>query len=168
MKQPRLAPTPRTRRPQSAGHLHTIRKRSVIVVVCLLAAIATGGAGLLLLAQDPFTFDALGCGSVDPTDPDNYSTLEVLNDLPFSVRLQDCEGNYCGYHEPVGVLQPSQRQRLDFACNAMNAGMTSYRVVSLDGTGLGFIAVQTERKVSGLVFAVSAASKDRAIAAIPR
>jgi hypothetical protein len=36
-----------------------------------------------------------GCGSVDPTDPANYTTARIVNDTANSVVVDDCAGTYC-------------------------------------------------------------------------
>ncbi|CAM5440575.1 hypothetical protein LSHI6S_02842 [Leifsonia shinshuensis] len=36
-----------------------------------------------------------GCGSVDPTDPNNYSRVSLFNDTTGTVILDSCSGAYC-------------------------------------------------------------------------
>jgi hypothetical protein len=50
---------------------------------------------------------AKGCGSIDPTDPRNYSAAVILNDTGSSVTINDCQGSYCGDTTPVD-LSPEQ------------------------------------------------------------
>jgi len=115
--------------------------------------------GLLVAAQ--VADDRAGCGSVDPTDPANYSELSILNDTSATVRLDDCVGGYCrGYLLPA-LVRPGQRYGDDAACAAAGADMTSWRVSTEAGRVLGYIAVDTPRKLDGLVFPVSRASADR-------
>jgi hypothetical protein len=120
-----------------------------------------------LLAAVQAADDRAGCGSVDPTDPANYSELSILNDTSATVRLDDCVGGYCrGYLLPA-LVRPGQRYGDDAACAASGADMTSWRVSTGDGRLLGYIAVDTPRKHDGLVFPVSHASVDRSTPTTP-
>ena len=118
-----------------------------------------GFFGLLAVAQ--FIDDRLGCGSVDPTDPANYSELSILNDTAQTVRLDNCVGDYCRPDYLPASLGPGQRFSDNAACAASGADMTSWQVSAPDGRVLGYIAVNTPRKHDGLVFPVSHASADR-------
>lgn len=51
---------------------------------------------------------AIGCGSVDPTDPRNYSTVTILNDTARPVIVADCPGAYCNPEELPRTLAPGQ------------------------------------------------------------
>lgn len=105
-----------------------------------------------------------GCGSADPTDPNNYSDVTLLNDTPETVIIDDCSGAYClAYDLPV-QLKPGQSHRDHAACAASGRDMTSWRVRTADGKLLGYVAVDTRRKQDGLVFLLSKASRDRTTA----
>ena len=101
-----------------------------------------------------------GCGSVDPTDPDNYSEVALLNDTSVTVKVDDCEGTYCYADLPARLL-PGQRLADHAACAASGADMTSWRLTTDTGRVLGYIAVNTPRKHDGLVFPVSRAGSNR-------
>ena len=107
--------------------------------------------------------DRAGCGSVDPTDPGNYSTVSVLNDTSRAVVLDDCLGAYCGLEQGSMLLEPGQRTSVDAACASSGPDMTSWRLRG-GGSLLGYIAVNTPRKHDGLVFVVSHASPNRSTA----
>lgn len=38
--------------------------------------------------------DVTGCGSIDPTDPQNYSVVNIPNDTTGPVVVDDCKGAY--------------------------------------------------------------------------
>jgi hypothetical protein len=124
---------------------------TMIVVVGLLVA--------ALLAADIID-SAKGCGSIDPTDPRNYSAVIILNDTGTRVVVDDCRGSYCGDTTRVD-LSPGQPLNVHAACGVSGSQMTSWHVGSIDGLTLGYIAVQTKRKHDGLVYPVSAVSRDR-------
>jgi hypothetical protein len=106
--------------------------------------------------------DRVGCGSVDPTDPANYSTVRILNDTSRAVVLDDCLGAYCAEQDSI-LLEPRQRTSVDAACASSGPDMTSWRLTG-GGSLLGYIAVNTPRKHDGLVFVVSHASPNRSTA----
>jgi hypothetical protein len=113
----------------------------------------------LLIAT--FAYNArTGCGSIDPTDPANYSRITILNDQSASIVVDDCEGGDCTLSHPVR-LAPGQGYADNAACGMSDARMTSWQIRSSNETPLGYIAVDTPRKNDGLVFRVSNASRDR-------
>jgi hypothetical protein len=114
--------------------------------------------GALISAQ--VADDRAGCGSVDPTDPGNYSTVAIVNDVSMPVVIDGCRGGYCRPEQDSILLKPGQRTTVDAACAASGADMTSWRLKG-GGAFLGYIAVDTPRKRDGLVFLVSHASPDR-------
>lgn len=118
----------------------------------------------LLVAAD-ISDQRAGCGSVDPTDPANYSTQTIVNDTAHAVVVDHCSGAYCHPAYLPVRLAPGQRFHDDAACAASGADMTSWRITRSDGTTLGFISVDTPRKHDGLVFHVSRASASRTIPA---
>jgi hypothetical protein len=139
--------TPRTRSQRLSGLL-------IGIGAIVIAAIPT----LLIVTQ---VYDsAIGCGSVDPTDPANYSSITILNDRTTNVVIDDCQGQRCLLDQPVR-LNPGQRYKDDAACGVSGGRMTSWQIRSNTGTALGYIAVDTPRKHDGLVFRVSRASHDR-------
>lgn len=104
-----------------------------------------------------------GCGSIDPRDPSNYSQLSIVNDTAAPVVITDCSGEYC-YQKLPAQLLPGQAFSDHAACHATGANMTSWRVDSTDGQLIGFIAVDSPRSRTGLIFDVSNASSSRLIA----
>jgi hypothetical protein len=109
---------------------------------------------------------AAGCGSVDPTDPANYSTVFILNDTARPVVLDQCRGDYCDPDQGPIRLAPRQRVRANAACGSTGADMTSWRVTGVTGL-LGYIAVDTPRKHDGLIYPVSRALPSRVQATTP-
>jgi hypothetical protein len=101
-----------------------------------------------------------GCGSVDPTDPANYSQITIVNDEASDVVVGDCRGAYCTPGEGARLL-PGHTYAGDAACGASGGDMTSWEVSTDRGTVLGFIAVDSPRKNDDLVFRVSRASHSR-------
>jgi hypothetical protein len=134
----------RSRRP------HRGRRALIVVPIVIF--------GLLFAAE--VVDGAVGCGSVDPTDPANYSEVTILNDTAVTVTVDDCVGGYCQADLPAR-LAPGQRLADHAACAASGADMTSWRVTSGNGRVLGYIAVDTPRKHDGLVFPVSHARASR-------
>jgi hypothetical protein len=116
-------------------------------------------AGVLIAVQ--MHADALGCGSIDPTDPANYSEVTILNDTPAGVIVGDCVGSYCPVDERPAHLSSGQRFSGHAACEVSGADMTSWQLRSNGGRILGYVAVDTPRKHDGLVFDVLHASRDR-------
>jgi hypothetical protein len=132
----------------------------LVGIPCLMVLfVALVGGGLILAAQA--IDDRAGCGSVDPTDPANYSTITLVNDTPAAAIIDDCSGAYCRPDELAIRLAPGQRSDADAACGVSGSDMTSWRVRSSDDAVLGYVAVDTPRKHDGLVFRLSRASHDR-------
>ena len=102
-----------------------------------------------------------GCGSVDPTDPNNFSEITILNDTPSAVVVADCPGAECHADQLPVRLSPGQSYGDDAACGSTGADMTSWRLNTSEGTLIGYIAVDMPRKHDGLVYRVSRASHDR-------
>lgn len=88
----------------------------VLLFVMIEAAITIAMLGGLVL-------DHLGCGSVDPTNPANYSSVVIRNDTPRPVVVGDCRGAYCS--EVDALLQPGRSIRVDAACGVAGGDMTS-------------------------------------------
>lgn len=114
--------------------------------------------GALLAAQ--IADGVTGCGSVDPTDPSNYSSVKILNDTRNPVVVDGCRGTYCG-PEPSSTLASGQRTTVRGACGAAGADMTSWRLARTDGWLLGYLAIATPRSTNDLTYRVSQASTDR-------
>lgn len=143
--------------------LRTKVLRGLLVGVSTLLIV--GVFGFLVFAQA--VLDRQGCGSVDPTDPANYSVITINNDLDVPIVLDDCPGAEClAYDLPV-TLQPGQRYTDHAACKSHGPNMTSWRARTTTGRTLGFIAVDSPRSVDGLTYRVSQASPDRATATAP-
>ena len=115
--------------------------------------------GFLIAAQ--LAMDRAGCGSVDPTDPGNYSEVFLSNDTPRSVVVDDCQGGYCRSDQGSTLLTPGQRVQVQAACAASGGDMTSWRVTSINGVVLGYVAVDTPRKQDGFTYPISRVGRDR-------
>jgi hypothetical protein len=102
-----------------------------------------------------------GCGSVDPTDPSNYSTVTIVNDTSAPVVLDACRGDYCNPEALPTQLAPGMSFDDHAACAATGPDMTSWRVKSVGGRILGYVAVDSPRSSTGLVYDVSHASANR-------
>jgi hypothetical protein len=109
---------------------------------------------------------ARGCGSIDPTDANNYSEVVILNDTKVPVLVSDCKGSYC-VSERVNRLSPGKSRTFQAACAASGSDMASWQVTSAGGPAR-FIAVNTPKKHDGLVYPVSHAGVSRAIATKPQ
>ena len=121
--------------------------------------VVVGFFGMLVALQ--VGYERAGCGSVDPTDSENYSSVTILNDTAAPVVVSDCVGDECQIDHVPSRLGPGQRFNDQAACAASGADMTSWRITASNGTLIGYIAVDTPRKQDGLVFAVSRASRNR-------
>lgn len=126
----------------------------------LIALPATLGAALLAAE---IAGGVAGCGSVDPTDPANYSSIRIVNDTGSPVVVDDCRGAYCQLDGPER-LASGQQITDDAACGAAGRDMTSWRVRGSDGHLLGYVAVESAKSRNDLIFRVSHASADRAVA----
>ncbi len=126
----------------------------------LLTPVLVGVAVAALLTAD-IIGTAKGCGSIDPGDPANYSAVVILNDTQASVTVDDCQGTYCNGDTTTVGLSPGEPLQVHAACGASGTHMTSWRLSGADRRTIGYIAVQTKRKQDGLVYPVSAASRDR-------
>jgi hypothetical protein len=138
-------PTRRTRR-QRLG-LGLLIGVPAAIVVLLLAADVAGQVS--------------GCGSIDPTDPLNYSSFTIVNDTSSIVVVDDCSGAYCDTADLPRRPNAGGRFADHAACGASGRDMTSWRIRSTDGTLLGYIALHSPRKHNGLIFDVSRSSRDR-------
>jgi hypothetical protein len=136
-------------------------KRRVItgfgIAVATLVVVSVIGFMVFIEATD----SAAGCGSVDPTDPANYSTVTIVNDTSSPVVLSDCPGTYCHPDLLPANLDPGKSFSDDAACGSTGADMTSWRVSTPTGRPLGYIAVDSPKSRNGLVFDVSRASPNR-------
>lgn len=139
-------------------HCPLTRKQKVLrgLLVGPPAALA-----VVLLGAAESYYGRVGCGSVDPTDPNNYSMVTLLNDTPETVVVDDCPGTYCNADGLPVRLAPGRTYDDDAACASSGRDITSWRIPTDDGRVLGYIAVDTPRKHDGLVFPVSHASRDR-------
>ena len=125
----------------------------------VFGAIVVAAVPTLLIVGEVYD-SVTGCGSVDPTDPANYSRITILNDESTNIVVDNCQGLECTLGQPVR-LNPGQHYRDNAACGESGARMTSWQIRSSDGTALGYIAVDTPRKNDGLTFRVTRASRDR-------
>ena len=130
--------------------------RTALIGVPVVLGVAL--VGLLVAAQ--VADDVTGCGSVDPTDPANYSAVTIINDTLRPVVVDACTGGYCVVGQLPQDLAPGDRYSDDAGCGVTGADMTSWRVRTTSGTLLGYIAVQSPRS-QDLQFDVSQASPDR-------
>lgn len=128
----------------------------------LILAIAVPGLVVLALIGAEVLGTVAGCGSVDPGDPANYSSIRILNDSAEPVIVDQCVGSYCRPGAPPSRLAPGQALAVDAACGVSGSEMTSWQVSRADdGSGVGYIAVHTARKQDGLRYRVSHASASR-------
>jgi len=141
--------------PSPATQLTRGDRRWIAVGVTLSALIL----GALLAAE--IVDDIAGCGSVDPTDPANYSMITITNDTARTVVVDDCVGDECQIADLPATLRPGESYDDHAACGVSGADMTSWRIRSAAGAVLGYVAVDTPRKTDGLRFRVSRASRDR-------
>jgi hypothetical protein len=144
-----------------AVHWPRSRWPTLLVVLAIVAAVGFGG----LVAIDAWLMH-VGCGSIDPTDPNNYSVVSILNDTRDPVVVYDCRGAYCD--AGTVTLPPDMGTRVQAACNATGSDMTSWRLATVSGSTIGYVAVDTPRKHDGLVFLVSRATHNRALASLPQ
>jgi hypothetical protein len=108
------------------------------------------------------TIDAIaGCGSIDPTDPANYSSVSIVNDTHAEIVLDRCVGTYCHADELPRRLVPGGSFDDDAGCGETGADMTSWAVLDQHGAVVGYIAVDSPKSTTGLVFRVSHASPNR-------
>jgi hypothetical protein len=142
---------PRPRPPARRG-----RTRRALQITAI--AIGVTVVGSLIAAE--VIGSATGCGSVDPTDPSNYSTAEVVNDTANSVIIGDCRGTYCG-PQPSATLAPNEHAEVNGACGASGKHMTTWKITHPDGRPAGYIAIDTPRSTHDLTFDVTKASQDR-------
>lgn len=136
-------------------------------VVLTLTVVAAGALVVAFLTTD-IIGSTRGCGSIDPSDPMNYSAITILNDTHANVIIDDCRGSYCSGDTTTVALSPGKPLNVHAACGMSGAQMTSWRVSGADRKTLGYIAIQTKRKQDGLVYPVSAASRDRRTPTPPR
>jgi hypothetical protein len=129
--------------------------------------VAVPGSVVAMLVAGEIYGAAVGCGSVDPTDPGNYSDVTIHNDMPAPVVVDECSGAYCVVENLPVRLGPGQSYEDHAACGASGGGMTSWEVKTAEGKVLGYIAVDTPRKDDGLVFNVSDASNSRTTPTAP-
>jgi hypothetical protein len=107
-----------------------------------------------------------GCGSVDPTDPANYTEGHIVNDTTSPVTIDACAGAFCGSNDVSKPLAPGQSQAVRGDCGASKSDMTSWRV-SRDGQTLGYLAIGTGESRHGVEWAVSRLSDDRQTPTVP-
>lgn len=131
------------------------RARILAITAAGLGAVVIGS----LIAAE-VTGSVIGCGSVDPTDPSNYSTATIVNDTANPIRIGDCHGTYCG-PQPSAMLAPNQQAAINGACGVSGANMTSWKITGSGGRLVGYIAINTPRSRHDLTFHVSNASPDR-------
>lgn len=136
----------------------------MIIGTSTLVWLLVVGLPLGLLVAAEVYGDVTGCGSVDPTDPSNYSDVILLNDTSETVIIDDCAGAYCLVYDLPARHKPGQSHHDHAACGAAGKNMTSWRVKAADGRLLGYIAVDTPRAQNGLAFLLSKASRDRTTA----
>lgn len=139
------------------------RTRRVVTIIAVAAA--TTVAVSLVIAGT--IGSATGCGSVDPTDPANYSTATIINDTADSVDIGDCHGSYCG-PRPSATIAPNDHAVLNGACGATGKQMTTWKLSHTDGRLIGYIDIDTPHSTRKLTFTVTNASPDRLTPTKPR
>jgi hypothetical protein len=136
------------------------RVRRVAAICASVVAVLLGGALVIgVVAQA-----ANGCGSSDPTDPINATTVTIVNDTSGPVQVGDCAGTWC--HQDRETAEPGGQVTAKSACGMSGADMTSYRVSTTAGVTLGYIAVHAPRSDDDFAYDVSRAT-DRRDAATP-
>jgi hypothetical protein len=135
------------------------RPRQILVITA-----AAFGAVVIIVMSLLFTAAIIdgvtGCGSVDPTDPLNYSTATLVNDTAAPIRVGDCRGTYCG-PEPSVTLAPNQHAAFNGGCGVSGTHMTSWNITDQSGRIIGYLAIDTPRSTHDLTFDASKASSDR-------
>jgi hypothetical protein len=134
------------------------RPRQILVITA-----AAFGAVVIIVMSLFFTIEIIdgvtGCGSVDPTDPANYSTATLINDTATTIHIGDCRGTYC---DPESLtLAPQQHTSINGACGVSGTDMTSWKVTDQNGRLVGYIAIDTPRSTDHLTFNASNPSRDR-------
>ena len=133
-------------------------------MIAVAVAIGLGFAGLFAIEV---ASEAYGCGSVDPTDPNNYSAVELRNDTAQAVIVGDCKGTYCNIDQPTRI-EPGGQAQVWGGCGDSGSDMTSYRVTDPSGHERGFLAIDTPKKRDGLIYDASRLSPTRRTATRPR
>jgi hypothetical protein len=128
-------------------------------LVCTWGAVVATAVALLLVAE--VSYSVSGCGSVDPTDPANYTSASLVNDTDTAVIVSDCRGGYCDPDPGPRRLGPGERMTIQGACGETGAAMTSWTVGRDDRSVVGFIAVGTKRSRTDVLYKVSMASPSR-------
>jgi hypothetical protein len=128
--------------------------------------VAVPGSVFALLVAGEIYDEVVGCGSVDPTDPSNFSGVTIRNDTAGIVVVDECKGANCVGYLPVR-LGPGQTYQDRAPCGMSGDGMTSWEVKTTEGKELGYIAVDTLRKYDRRVFNVSHASISRLAPTVP-
>lgn len=132
------------------------RTRRIIAIT----AAALGAVLVASLIAADIIGSAIGCGSVDPTDPSNYSTATIVNDMANPIRIGGCRGTYCG-PQPSANLAPNQHASINGACGVSGADMTSWEITGSGGRLIGYIAINSPRSRHDLMFNASKASPNR-------
>jgi hypothetical protein len=137
------------------------RRRRIPRAVLIGGPIFIVGVVVALLFVAQIQDSNAGCGSVDPTDPANYSSITILNDTSNPVLVGDCPSDYCQTNVPPVRLGAGGELSDHAACGSTGSAMTSWRVTRANGSTIGFIAVDTPKSTNGLLFKVSNASRSR-------
>src|SRR5947207_15153675 len=75
-----------------------------VIALCVVVPVLVSG---LLFAAD--LYDGVrGCGSVDPTDPANYTTGQLVNDTSSPVTVDDCLDPFCSDGREATRLAPGR------------------------------------------------------------
>ena len=111
--------------------------------------------------------DRAGCGSVDATDPANYSSDYILNDTGSAVLVDECRGDYCRPDQHAFTVAPGQRANVNAACAEPASSATPWRVTSDGHLLIGYITIVTPKKTDDLVFPASHARPRRGLAVSP-
>jgi hypothetical protein len=138
----------------------TRRKRRRVRAIALGVLIAVGSLVVVALIAADAADMAKGCGSIDPTDPANYSVVTIVNDTGQSVRIANCAGTECSPGGPSN-LAPGQRITAHAACAATGKDMTSFEIAATgSGQTLGYVAVQTEHSNDRPTYRISTLSRN--------
>jgi hypothetical protein len=94
--------------------------------------------------------EAVGPGSVDPTDPSNFSEATVVNDRGDPVRVMQCDANCATIHD-IYELPPGDSMSLNVAWGFP----VGYYVVSENGPSLGCLRFDFPRRETSIVVLIS-------------
>jgi hypothetical protein len=106
--------------------------------------------------------DAVGPGSVDPTDPSNFSEVTIFNDRDVPIRLMQCD-TFCSEIHDVYELPPGASTSLSVAWGFP----VGYYVLTNNGLPLGCLRFDFPRRETSVVVLTSMVRQATPPAACP-